>query len=85
MPVFTQALKLLPEVITLNEAGNLFEKANRMGDVSDNDLHELNFDEFQNLMQDIAKHTSVSVAALLLSRRDLCGRMSLVQWFRGCS
>ena len=56
------------------DAANIFRKANRASEVHhDNDVHELNFEEFASMMQDCALYANSSVQGLLLSRPDLCG------------
>lgn len=69
-----EALRLLPLAITLAEASDMFREVNRLiEDVSDADVHECNFEEFETLMLDVADKADTTVSSLLLSRPDLCG------------
>ena len=38
------------------------QKANRVGEASDDDTHELNFEEFENLMLDVVQCTDSSIS-----------------------
>ena len=57
-----KALELSPDYITSMDAANIFRKANRASEVHhDNDVHELNFEEFASMMQDCALYANSSV------------------------
>ncbi len=69
-----EALKLLPQTMTMVEAGDMFGKVNNLIDASDSNVHELSFEEFETLMHQVADKADTTLPSLLLSHLSGIGR-----------
>ena len=69
---FTSMLKtvgLLPKKLAHTDAASIFRRANRT-DISDDDRHEFDYDEFEYAMTIVAKKVDMPLSAIVFARSD---------------